>query len=47
MKYRWKDRGKEAPTLGSIEQSPPPPYQEEWVDARVSLIVCELRLVVS
>jgi len=34
MKYRWKDRGKEAPTLGSIEQSPPPPYQEEWVDAR-------------
>ncbi len=30
---RWRDRGKE------LEQSPPPPYQEEWVDARVSHLI--------
>ncbi|KLO13274.1 hypothetical protein SCHPADRAFT_940521 [Schizopora paradoxa] len=34
--YRmWRDRGKESPGLAAIEQTPPPPYQEEWVDARI------------
>ena len=34
MKNRWRDRGKEAHQ--HVDQPPPPPYQEEWVDARVS-----------
>ena len=29
---RWRDKGKE------FEPVPPPPYQEEWMEARVSLV---------